>query len=1090
MSFIPPLVQRIVSDGSQFITEQGRVMAAMDATAAAAQGVAEREAASARTAASIATIAADRQVLAAETAARAAAVASARTIEAQERAAVATGAAQARTAASAELAAAREIEAAHKAAVAVQIAADKQIVATEAVRIANEKTAAAAEASALKGVGGGGKSAATMGLAGAAVGAGLALAAHEALSEASKYEQATTLLQTAGGELASNMQTVRDGILEVARATGTSTEQLSEGMFLVEKAGYRGADGLNVLKMAAQGARAENVDLATMTDALTSMMMSYHMGADEATSATNQLVAGAGSAKTTMQLYASSLSTVLPVASAAGISFAEVGGAISTLTQHGTSAAESTQELSNTIRGLQAPNNVAVNAMQQLGINVTDLTSNLGKRGLTGTLDIITDAIGQKLGPAGLVVVDSMKKSATATADLQTMIGKMPPALAANAKAFLDGTISQKEFQKSFKDMGAEGSAQGKQFMTLAQQVSGYNDKIKAGGPAAETATAALKAILGGATGMNTALMLVGENMGTFKDRVHEIDEAGKQNGANISTWALTEQELAVQTGKVQESFQTMSIVLGTALAPAAKVVMGVLTGMFTFFAEHKEAAIALGIALGVLTVGLLAAAAAMWVISLTPMALTIGAIVIGVTLLIAVIVLLVANWDQVVAWLTQIWGGFVNWIKEVIDGFVNWWNEIWGGFGNWVKEVWDGFVSWIRELWTGFVGWLMGIVNGMLDWWNGIWTSLSDAVNGAMGFVQDIISGALNFIGGIWEGFWNGPFGRLIENVFKLIVATIEFALAWIGVGIRTSVDFISGVWNTAWSAVSSFFTGIWNGIVGFLTPIVTTVQSTITNALTLINAIWNSIWSSISSFFTGIWNSIVSFVTGAVDQTVSAISGPMNAVSGTVNDVLSNIWNFFVTAWNNVLNTVNTAWDSIVNGVTGGVNNVVNTVSGIGQKILDAIGGFVGQMFSAGQNIIGSLAKGITDGVGAVADAIGNVVNTIAEHMPHSPAKRGALSGRGYTLYAGQKLVDDLALGMENRLDAVNSAASSVALAAAGPYTADSTTRATTTASGTRRGGGGGEGGDVHNHYYITVPKSPATAEDIVREIGYSLG
>jgi hypothetical protein len=71
----------------------------------------------------------------------------------------------------------------------------------------------------------------------------------------------------------------------------------------------------------------------------------------------------------------------------------EVGGAIATMTQHGVSAQQATENLRNLIFNLTGQNNVASQAMQQLGIDTVDLAKNLGKRGLTGTLAIVDKAL-------------------------------------------------------------------------------------------------------------------------------------------------------------------------------------------------------------------------------------------------------------------------------------------------------------------------------------------------------------------------------------------------------------------------------------------------------------------------------------------------------------------------------------------------------------------------------------------------------------------------------------------------------------------------------------------------------------------------
>lgn len=431
----------------------------------------------------------------------------------------------------------------------------------------------------------------------------LAVAGTVAVSKmAADFQSQMTLLQTAGGETQKNIGTVSDGILKMAGDTGTSTSQLAEGMYTIEKAGIRGSDGLKVLKAAAEGAKAENVDLGTATNALTSVMMSYHLGADKAVSTQNMLVAGAGMAKTTMQEYAGSLSTVIPVASSAGIGFDQVAGAIATLTQHGTSAQESTQELANTIRALQAPNQVASKAMQQLGLNVVDVQQNLGKRGLTGTIQLVSDAITKQMGPSGLVIMDTMKKSQSAAADAKIMFDKLPASIQDVAKSYMDGNITQSQWRKDIKGMDVDQRQLAMQFAATVNQSRGFNDLMKSGSPAAQTFAGTLSKVMGGATGMNTALMLGGENMAYFKKATEEVGKAGQKSGSDISTWAKTQATLKVQAAEAAQALNVLGIRIGTALLPVVTPIIKGFADWTKNLTANKPALVALLSVVGAFT--------------------------------------------------------------------------------------------------------------------------------------------------------------------------------------------------------------------------------------------------------------------------------------------------------------------------------------------------------------------------------------------------------------------------------------------------------------------------------------------------------
>src|SRR5690242_9228048 len=92
--------------------------------------------------------------------------------------------------------------------------------------------------------------------AGGAVIAGAALVAlgAKAVQMAGNFQAGMTSLVTGAGESQKNIKMVSDGILAMAIQTGTSTKQLTDGMYMIESAGFHGAAGLQILKAAAEGA--------------------------------------------------------------------------------------------------------------------------------------------------------------------------------------------------------------------------------------------------------------------------------------------------------------------------------------------------------------------------------------------------------------------------------------------------------------------------------------------------------------------------------------------------------------------------------------------------------------------------------------------------------------------------------------------------------------------------------------------------------------------------------------------------------------------------------------------------------------------
>lgn len=241
--------------------------------------------------------------------------------------------------------------------------------------------------------------------------AGLAVAGVGVLSlkAASDYQKLTVNLVTGAGEQQSALKSVSSGMLSMAGQVGDSAQDLAKAMFLVESAGYHGAAGLQVLKVAAEGARVDNADLTTTVDAVTSALNAYHLGAGDAAEVTNTLIASAAEGKMHLEDLAGSLGTVLPIAADLRIPLDQVGASLATMTMQGTNAAKAATSLRYLIASLAGPSAVAAKAMESVGLSTDEVANSLEHNGLPATLALITDAIGKKFPAGSAAYVSTLK---------------------------------------------------------------------------------------------------------------------------------------------------------------------------------------------------------------------------------------------------------------------------------------------------------------------------------------------------------------------------------------------------------------------------------------------------------------------------------------------------------------------------------------------------------------------------------------------------------------------------------------------------------------------------------------------------------
>ncbi|MFE2486069.1 phage tail tape measure protein [Streptomyces mirabilis] len=360
-------------------------------------------------------------------------------------------------------------------------------------------------------MGGAGAMMTKLGKATTLVGVGVAAVS---VKMAADFQTATVRLVTSASETNDHLQMVRKGLLDMAGQVGVKATDLAKAMYYVEASGYHAGDGLTVLKAAAQGAAAEGADTTTVAQALTDVLKDYHMKASAAGDVTSKMVTAIAHGKVNLQDFSKAFANIVPAASAAGISFNDVGAALSEMTNHGFTAQRGSMNLAQALRSLLNPTTPMKKAFDQFGVSAATLKAKLH-------------------GPNGLT--DAMEYLST--------------------KATKAGKEGTPEF------------------------------------------AAALKRLMGTASGANAALTTTGEN---FKDTTATIKAMGGSTTdaqGKVKGFAEVQTTLNQRVKQLKAGFDSLLIQLGTKLIP-------IVTAAIGFFTQHKAATEALAVAIGVVLAG------------------------------------------------------------------------------------------------------------------------------------------------------------------------------------------------------------------------------------------------------------------------------------------------------------------------------------------------------------------------------------------------------------------------------------------------------------------------------------------------------
>lgn len=125
--------------------------------------------------------------------------------------------------------------------------------------------------------------------------------------------------------------------------------------------------------------------------------------------------------------------------------------------------------------------------------------------------------------------------------------------------------------------------------------------------------------------------------------------------------------------------------------------------------------------------------------------------------------------------------------------------------------------------------------------------------------------------------------------------------------------------------------------------------------------------------------------------DKSLEEFTQDLLSIGGPIAAVLT---------WGGGLVTGFQTWfQKIPTEVENGINTAVTWLQGLPGRALEALGNLGGTLFDSGKSLMQGFLDGINDMFAPIGEAVEGALGWLGGFFPHSPAKRGPLSGSGWT-------------------------------------------------------------------------------------------
>lgn len=329
---------------------------------------------------------------------------------------------------------------------------------------------------------------------------------------------------------------------------------------------------------------------------------------------------------------------------------------------------------------------------------------------------------------------------------------------------------------------------------------------------------------------------------------------------------------------------------------------------------------------------------------------------------------------------ITAIWDGIKAKFDEFGQGIVDRLNALGFEFEDItevLKAVWNGFCEVLAPIFEGVFQQISNILSATLDVLTGLFDIFAGIFTGDWDMVwqgvQEVFGAVWDFVVSTFEN-WIGTFTSLADTV-----------LGWFGTDWETVWTNVKTFFSDTWNSISSFFSGILNGIKTFFTDTWDSITSFFSGILSGISSSVTGTMTGIHDTFTNIWNAITGFLSGAWETIKNIVTVGIMAVQEIISAAFQIITLPFRFIWENCKDTVLSIWETIksvigekIDAVKEKITTVTSAISDVASAAWNAISSTASSIWEGIKGAIGSKIDAAKEKVSAATSAITSVASS----------------------------------------------------------------------------------------------------------------
>lgn len=827
-----------------------------------------------------------------------------------------------------------------------------------------------------------------------------------AVKTATDFEAGMSEVKAISGATGSEFDALREKAIEMGAKTKFSASDSADAFKYMAMAGWDASAMMDGIAGVMDLAAASGEDLATTSDIVTDALTAFGLQASDSAHFADVLAQASSKSNTNVGLMGETFKYVAPVAGALGYSIEDTAVAIGLMANSGIKGSQAGTALRSTITRLAKPVGEAKDAVEELGISITNAD---------GTMK-----------PLSQTMVELREKFAGLTEEQKAQYAAMLAGQEGMSGLLAIVNASDEDFQKLTDEINNANGAAEDMASVMMDNTAGAVEQLKGA--------------------LESAGILIGEKLTPYIRKLAE--------------WitGLVEKFNSLSEGE-QEQIVKLGLILA-AIGPVLLIMSKVISVVLMFakaFGLIKNVVYPAFLAITQLKAGMTAAELAME--GFSKESLGIASVLSGITAPIAAVIAIIAFLVGafVTLWktnedfrnkMTEIWNSIKTSIDNFFDGVVERINALGFDFENItevIKAAWmalcdilapvfEGAFNRIAIILDGIFNQILSVMDIFIGLFTGNWEQLGEGVKGVItGIVETFsklgsnILGAIGDIGAeilrklgfdkVAEGFQSffdtlsELFGRIPELLSGAIDAVVTFFTVTIPEAFTSAIEAIQGFVDN----IIEFFT------VTVPEAFNTFVNETIPNAINSIVEWFQQLPYMIGYAIGQLIGYFYSFATNLWTWITTELPLLIQGVVQWFAQLPNRIWTWLVNVVTNVIEWGVEMYNNAVLAASNFVNGAIEWISQLPSRIWEWLTSTVSNVISWGANIVSQARSVATNFVNSFISFITSLPSKTWEIIQQIPSKVSEIGSQLYnagkdifqSLWDGIKSIGDSILG-----------------------------------------------------------------------------